>query len=149
MNGTATITVTSAATTNYNAKSATFTVTVNKNLVGESVTVGGNAFYVIGDDGTNVTLLYKSAYGLATWKDAKSQASEFGRNLGGTGRLMTVAEARGVAASYRNIGTSYWLADPYDSSLSWFVPEDGSVSGTYINVGCKVRPVVVISKSKL
>ena len=152
--GTATITVTSAATTNYNAKSATYTVTVYRPYsVGESVTISGNDFYVIGDDGTNVTLLHKSTISTATWANAKSQASTFGSNLGGTGRLMTKAEAEGVAASYRNIGSTYWLADAYDSSHAWCV-YDGGYFGNHnydndTSYSNGVRPVVVISKSKL
>ena len=118
--------------------------------VGESVTVGGDNFYVIGDDGTNVTLLYESVIGIADWDVAKSQASTFGSNLGGTGRLMTKAEAEGVAASYRNNGSDYWLADEYSNTHVWYVNYNGNIdhlSIVFYKTG--VRPVVVISKSKL
>ncbi len=160
VNGTATITVTSAATTNYNAKSATYTVTVKKKYsVGESVTVGGKAFYVIGDDGTNVTLLCKTTIGTATWANAKSQASTFGSNLGGSGRLMNKTEVQGVAASYMNLKTDYWLEDYYGNSstgnsYAWYVAYNQFTHESRLNyqpVGNtkSVRPVVVISKSKL
>ena len=131
----------------------TNTVTVQQKTytVGESVEISGNNFYVIGDDGTNVTLLYKSYIGTATWDNAKSKASSFGSNLGGTGRLMTKAEAEGVAAGYSNIGTSYWLADYAQGRYAWFVYYNGVISTHYTSdddiIG--VRPVVVISKSKL
>ena len=116
---------------------------------GEIVTVGGYEFYVIGDDGTNVTLLCKTTIGVNNWNNAKNQASTFGSNLGESGRLLTKAEAEGVAASYRNIGIGYWLADAYSHDLAWSVYNTGRIA-TYSsdndNVG--VRPVVVISKSK-
>ena len=150
--GTVTITVTSAATTNYNAKSATYAVTVYRPYsVGESVTISENNFYVIEDDGTNVTLLYNSYMGTATWDNAKSQASSFGSNLGGTGRLLTKAEAEGVAARYRNIGSYYWLEEAYSSTYAWFVNNIGILyhNGIIGDHSFGVRPVVVISKSKL
>ena len=108
------IKVTSAGTKEYKEKSVEYTLKVNKKTTysnGETVSVGGYSFYVIGDDGTNVTLLCKTTIGSNNWSNAKSQASTFGSNLGGSGRLLTIAEAEGVAASYRNIGTYYWLAD--------------------------------------
>lgn len=124
--------------------------------VGASVSVKGYSFYVIGDDGTNVTLLYKSTIGdETTWDNAKSQASTFGSNLGGTGRLMTKAEAEGVAASYRNIGLYYWLEDYYGKvngfDCAWHVQDTGNLNATGGRVAYHsgVRPVVVISKSKL
>ena len=151
VNGTATITVTSAATTNYNAKSATYSLTVKKGTysVGESVTVGGKAFYVIGDNGTNVTLLYKSTIGTANWANAKSQASTFGSNLGGTGRLMTKAEASGLSNTIRYVGFEYWLADEQSSGKAWDVKEGGWFNPDYKWCTINVRPVLVISKSKL
>ncbi len=151
VDGTATITVTSAATGNYNAKSVTYALTVKKQktyTTGDTVKVGNYEFYVIGDDGTNVTLLCKTTIGTNSWNGAKSQASSFGSSLGGTGRLLTKAEAEGVAASYRNIGTDYWLADA-NGSGAWFVFRDGRIIGWMGDIDIGVRPVVVISKSKL
>ena len=161
VDGTATITVTSAATGDYNAKSVTYALTVKKQktyTTGDTVKVGNYEFDVIGDDGTNVTLLCKTTIGSATWGDAKSQASTFGSNLGGSGRLLTKAEAEGVAASYRNIGARYWLEDyVYNSSsmknFPFYVESSGNIDNSDINILDRhkvgVRPVVVISKSKL
>ena len=128
--------------------------------MGASVSVKGYSFYVIGDDGTNVTLLYKSTINTpTTWGNAKSQASTFGSNLGGSGRLMTKAEAEGVAASYRKSNNTYWLANEYNGVAAWLVTGKdwevyGNTNGT-VTYGRKngqdigIRPVVVISKSKL
>ena len=164
------IKVTSAGTKEYKEKSVEYTLKVNKKTTysnGETVSVGGYDFYVIGDDGTNVTLLCKTTIGSANWGDAKSQASSFGSNLGGSGRLLTKAEAEGVAASYRNIGAVYWLNDNYGSnkvygvsgnSVTALIAQEykGSVASgadpgsngwkTYKNY---VRPVVILLKSKL
>ena len=116
---------------------------------GETVSLGGYDFYVIGDDGTNVTLLFKTTIGRTVWNSAKSQASTFGSNLGGSGRLLTKAEVEGVAASYRNVGVDYWLADA-NGSYAWYVLSNGNLSNIgAVNSGAYVRPVVVISKSKL
>ena len=153
--GTATITVTSAATSNYNEKSATYALTVKQKTysVGTSVPLGGYNFYVIGDSGDNVTLLCKTTIGTANWDNAKTQASTFGNELGGSGRLMTKAEAQALSSSIRNIGTQYWLADGYSSGDAWYVSGDGDF--VYYNSSSNygkskwVRPVVVISKSKL
>ena len=118
---------------------------------GEIVSIGGYDFYVLGDDGTNVTLLCKTTIGNANWSNVKSQAGTFGSNLGGIGRLLTKAEAEGVAASYRSIGTSYWLAFASDNSGVWFVNNNGDISyySSYVSNSHGMRPVVVISKSKL
>ena len=121
---------------------------------GETVSLGGYDFYVIGDDGTNVTLLCKTTIGTNHWQGAKSQASSFGSNLGGSGRLLTKAEAEGVAASYRNVRNTYWLADMYSSTSAWYVDDNGNISSgkssnVNVNFPYNVRPVVVISKSKL
>ena len=117
---------------------------------GETVSVGGYDFYVIGDDGTNVTLLCKTSIASAGWREAKSQASTFGSNLGGSGRLLTKAEAEGVAASYRNIGILYWLEDFYSDGRAWHVLSNGNFGNNNLgNHGYGVRPVVIISKSKL
>ena len=136
---------------------------------GETVSLGGYDFYVLGDDGTNVTLLCKTIIGSTDWYSANSQASTFGSNLGGSGRLLTNAEAVGVAANYRTISATYWLSDTnrhYNGDLyASLVYSDGSVSEICIhkahkindnsvhpgptNVCLDVRPVVVIPKSKL
>ena len=148
--GTATITVKSAETGNYKEKTATYTVTVqNSYAVGDSVTVGGYDFYAIGDDGTNVTLLCKSIIGNANWANAKSQASTFGSSLGGTGRLMTKAEATGVAVSYRNIGTTYWLADAYSSDRAYGWRYSDELCDGYKGNIVGIRPVVIISRSSI
>ncbi len=153
VDGTATITVTSAATGNYNAKTATYALKVNKKTKysnGETVSLGGYSFYVIGDDGTNVTLLCKTTIGNNDWDSAKGQASTFGSNLGGSGRLLTKAEAEGVAASYRNIGTYYWLANEGAGfGQTWCVYSSGNIGGYHFVEKIGVRPVVIISKSKL
>ena len=155
------IKVTSAGTKEYKEKSVEYTLKVNKKTTysnGETVSVGGYSFYVIGDDGTNVTLLCKTTIGSNTWNNAKNQASTFGSNLGGSGRLLTKAEAEGVAASYRNIGARYWLEDyVYNSSsmknFPFYVESSGNIDNSDINILDRhkvgVRPVVVISKSKL
>ena len=116
---------------------------------GEIVSLGGYDFYVIGDDGTNVTLLCKTIIGNGDWRSAENQAITFGSNLGGSGRFLTKAEAEGVAASYRNIGTGYWLADAYliSRGYAWYVNDDGNI-GTSVDISLGVRPVVVISKTK-
>ncbi len=169
---TTTITVTSAGTKEYKEKSVEYTLKVKKQKVysnGETVSLGGYEFYVIGDDGTNVTLLCKTSIGEADWYSAKSQASTFGSNLGGSGRLLTKAEAGGVAANYRANNTDYWLLDTnkhYGGDLyASLVLSDGTIYEICINRAKKdsdntvhpgptnwtsgVRPVVVISKSKL
>ena len=152
VDGTATITVTSAATGDYNAKSVTYALTVKKQktyTTGDTVKVGNYEFDVIGDDGTNVTLLCKTTIGTNSWSGAKSQASTFGSKLGGSGRLLTKAEAEGLAASYRNIGAHYWLADADGWGFAFYVNSGGDITD-YNGVGSGgVRPVVVISKSKL
>ena len=154
INGTVTITVTSAGTKEYKEGTVDYTLKVNKKTTysnGDTVSLGGYEFYVIGDDGTNVTLLCKTTIGSATWGDAKSQASTFGSNLGGSGRLLTKAEAGGVAASYRKIGVWYWFADAYGGKYggSWCQTSGGDygISDEWHVWG--VRPVVVISNSKL
>ena len=154
INGTVTITVTSAGTKEYKEGTVDYTLKVNKKTTysnGDTVSVGGYEFYVIGDDGTNVTLLCKTTIGSATWGDAKSQASTFGSNLGGSGRLLTKAEAGGVAASYRKIGVWYWFADANSSKYhdAWCQTSGGDYGLSYVNNSLGVRPVVVISKSKL
>ena len=122
--------------------------------VGTSVNVGSYSFYVIGDSGDNVTLLCKTTIGTANWDNAKTQASTFGNELGGSGRLMTKAEAQALSSSIRNIGSYYWLADysHFDrgDDYAWLVDSDGRL-GCYRSVENRygVRPVVVISKSKL
>ncbi len=158
IDGTVIITVTSAGTKEYKEGTVDYTLKVNKKTTysnGETVSVGGYSFYVIGDDGTNVTLLCKTTIGGTGWSSANSQASTFGSNLGGSGRLLTKAEAGGVAASYRNIGTAYWLADAGGTDrngyeLAYYVDSRGRIDShntKFYNGG--VRPVVVISKSKL
>ena len=121
--------------------------------VGTSVPLGGYNFYVIGDSGDNVTLLCKTTIDWANWENAKTQASSFGRGLGGSGRLMTLGEALGLEASYRTFGNSYWLADYYgniyNGVAAYNVNSDGSVSSYDLTRPLWVRPVVVISKSKL
>ncbi len=155
------IKVTSAGTKEYKEKSVEYTLKVNKKTTysnGETVSVGGYSFYVIGDDGTNVTLLCKTTIGSNNWNGAKSQASTFGSNLGGSGRLLTKAEAEGVAVKYRDIGIHYWLNDYYGyangSKCAWYVDYDKFINYFYIDRSSGtgplyVRPVVVISKSKL
>ena len=145
VDGTATITVTSAGTKEYKEKSVEYTLKVNA----KTVSLGGYSFYVIEDDGTNVTLLCKTTIGSANWDNAKSQASTFGNNLGGSGRLLKKAEAEAVAASYRSIGTDYWLADEFSYNFAWYVYIEGSFFGDGVSSKHGVRPVIVISKSKL
>ena len=157
VDGTVIIKVTSAGTKEYKEKSVEYTLKVNKKTTysnGETVSVGGYDFYVIGDDGTNVTLLCKTTIGgNTTWGNAKSQAASFGNKLGGTGRLMTYEEAYGVAENYRNIGKSYWLLTTaeYNGTLMFSIMEDGQNIAWYASAGkmLGIRPVVVISKSKL
>ena len=105
-----------------------------------------------------MTLLCKTTIGSNNWNGAKSQASTFGSNLGGSGRLLTKAEAEGVAVKYRDIGIHYWLNDYYGyangSKCAWYVDYDKFINYFYIDRSSGtgplyVRPVVVISKSKL
>ena len=126
---------------------------------GQTVSIGGYDFWVIGDDGISVTLLCKTTIGSAKWSSAGSQAGTFGSDLGGSGRLLTKVEAEGVAASYRNIGTSYWISDygiDDHGVFGWYVSSYGSLNSSYVRDGRTdvsssygVRPVVVIPKSKL
>ena len=123
-------------------------------FIGQSVNLNGYDFYVIEIDETSITLLCKTIIGTATWANAKSQASTFGSNLGGTGRLLTKAEAEGVAANYRNIGKTYWLADAYSNIHAWVgnINADGGIysnSYIYIEESKGVCPVVTIEKDKL
>ena len=150
VNNTITIAVTCAGTKEYKEKTVTYTLTVKSYNIGDSVNIGEYEFWVIGVDKDNVALLTKTYISpSANWDTAKNQASLFGSQLGGSGRLLTKGEAEGVAASYRNISASYWLADANGSSSAWCVYGDGVPRGLYIYDTAGVRPVLIISKSKL
>ena len=147
--GTANITVT---VTNFNStkESKSCTVVVKDYLIGGIINVKGTDCYILGDDGTNLRLLTKDIIGNAKWSSAKSQASSFASNLGGSGRVLTVAEAKQLDVEIRKCSTSYWLYDDLGNRNAGRVTPDGGVSSLdqeWHSIG--IRPMVIIAKSKL
>ena len=123
--GTAVLVVT---ITDYNGeqsqKSCNITVEWPTYANGSIINIKGHDFYVVADSGETVTLLYKTTIGKASWPNAKVLANNLGKNLGGSGRLMSMAEANGMAANYRKNDTNYWLIDTYDSRTAYDVRAD-------------------------
>ena len=89
---------------------------------------------------------------------AINYAKAYGTAKGGTGRLMTVEEARGITGTESGTinspawikTTSYWLSSASSDTLVWNV-YDGGLGDRLFGSGSDygVRPVIEISKSKI
>ena len=123
--------------------------------VGSIVTINGNDFYVLADNGNYVTLLSETRIGIAdNWSDAKIKANEYGISLGGIGRLMTKQEAEDLSVNERKKAGNYWLND-FDKMYNgeehaWLVSVQGVFFHYNVNAADNnIRPVVEIPKVKL
>ena len=138
-----------------NEMSASCTINVEWGTleVGTEVMVKDKSFYVMSDSGESVKLLSKTAWGNLRYDAARSQAASYGSSLGGTGRLMTLAELQSLPRKAWQSANIYWLNDWHSNNgidNRYWVAQ-GNIWSEYDNgVNLRsVRPVVVISKDKL
>ena len=151
--GNTTITVT---VTSYNGTIArqSCEVIVKDYLIGAEITVSGIEFYVIEDTGDKLKLLTKSQIsGITNWSNAMSIATNFGANLGASGRLITIDEVRSLPNHVIKGGVTagWWTQSWYNTAQSWmyYVSAGGSVSYLWTGNNAATRPVILIEKSKI